>query len=65
MTRRPLGPVEQYLIDLRGAPIPADVLALLAPARKPFLPSATIFEGGQAAWDRAAPVAACFDRSEQ
>jgi len=41
-----LTPVERYLRDLGGAPIPPDVLALLAPARRqiPEQPSAYVFE---------------------
>jgi hypothetical protein len=51
--RRPLTAVEQYLHDLRGAPIPPEVLALLAPVRAPFLPSAYVMEGGSEAFTRA------------
>jgi hypothetical protein len=47
------GPVETYLRDLNGRPIPPDALALLEPARKQFLPSAYVMEGGQEAWERA------------
>ena len=53
-THRTIGPVEQYLRDLRGVPVPADVLALLAPARRRILePTSYVFAPGREAWIRA------------